>query len=190
MKKGSEDMVARARMRIFPAVVLAVLLVLFSAVTAPAAGYMWVRVDADSGQWTRSGLTALEPFVRNGVTSWLLVMNDPGANYVTCAIPAGAVQVQVFSARYWQCGRMNIYIDGALRATVDLYYDNFGTGPEGVLMDQNVYSAALDGSTPHVLKIEAAGSGGPGIVNIGGVDYDLSWVHFANVQYIRYKVPR
>lgn len=110
----------------------------------------------------------------------LLVANDADAT-ATYTIPTGYTKMQVASSTYWTCGIVEVYLDGALAKTVDL---NSETTTWGTVIYTN--PGQLDPSTTHTLTIRATGQGGPGVVEIDGVVYDLSYLHFVNVQYLRF----
>jgi len=63
-------------------------------------------------------------------------------------------QVQMVAANYWTCGSANIYIDGELVATVDMYSAN----PIYKVVDFDMPGLKYG---DHVLTVEAVGSGNP-----------------------------
>ena len=63
-------------------------------------------------------------------------------------------QVKVYNAKYWTCGSVNMYIDGGLVATVNLYsYD--------LVFQSITLSAPGLAYGEHVLTLEALGTGNP-----------------------------
>lgn len=63
-------------------------------------------------------------------------------------------QVKMYNAKYWTCGAANVYIDGKLVATVNLYsYD--------LVFQSITLSAPGLAYGQHVLTLEALGSGNP-----------------------------
>ncbi len=135
----------------------------------------WVK--APSGAWVIERYTQLPP--PNTGPADLLVANDAGAT-ATYAIPAGYTRLQLASSRYWTSGVAEVYLDGALVATVDLYSEETSWG------DVIYTDLAVNPDVAHTLALRATGTGGPGIVVIDGVTYDLSFLHFVNVQWLRY----
>lgn len=140
-------------------------------------------IYADDPGWSTQGYWYVEPYSQlpeplTGEAD-LLVANDGGAaaSYV---IPAGYTRGQLASAKYWQCGVAEVYLDGELVETADLNSDEYVWGvPIYTTLD-------LEPSTAHIITLRATGTGGPGLVEIDGVPYDLTWMHFVNVQWLRY----
>lgn len=131
------------------------------------------------GDWYVEPYTQL-PYPLTGPAD-LLTANDAGAT-ASYTIPAGYSRVQVASARHWQCGLAEVLLDGEVVATVDLYLDN-----EGISWGEIIYADLdLDPTRDHVISLRATGEGGPGWVEIDGERYDLTWMHFVNVQWLRY----
>lgn len=165
------------------AIVLALVLVLtISMAAAAVAAPSWVTVNASDPGWTTSGTWRLERYslALPGVGSDLQVANDAGAT-ISYTIPAGTRQLQVASATYWNCGIAEVYLNGALVATVDLRSE---TTTWGKVIYNN---SRLNPAVPNTVTIRATGTGGPGMYEFNGNIYDLTWMHFVNVQYIRYK---
>jgi len=143
-------------------------------------------VYADDSGWEAEpdGAWHLEPYSQLDpplTGQDLLVANDAGAT-ASYAIPAGYTRVTLASAKHWQCGMAEVLLDGVKVAEVDLFYDSDDID-WGVVIYEN---HALDPSTPHTVTLRAKGEGGPGVVWFGGVQYDLSWMHFVNVQWLKF----
>ena len=109
----------------------------------------------------------------------LLVGNDAGST-ASFTVPAGYTRLRLASCKYWSCGVAEVFLDGEPVATVDLESED---SVWGAVIYENL---ALDPDAPHTLSLRATGTGGPGVVYIDGVPYDLSWMHFVNVQWLRY----
>jgi hypothetical protein len=127
----------------------------------------WVK----SGTWVVENYTGLEP----GGTK-ILVANDYPAT-ATYTVPAGYTRLEVASSKYWLCGNVDVLLDGAVMATVDLINPTTTWG-------NVIYTdLAVNPTTSHTLALRATGTGGPGIHPIYG---NLSFLHFVNVQWLRY----
>lgn len=125
------------------------------------------------GEWYLERYTQLPPPLTGEAD--LLVANDEGAT-ATYAIPAGYRRMQVASCLYWNCGVVEVFLDGILVKTSDLM-------SETTVWGQVVYTnARMNPRVGHTLTIRATGKGGPGPIEAEGVTYDF---HFVNVQYLR-----
>jgi fibronectin type 3 domain-containing protein len=63
-------------------------------------------------------------------------------------------QVQIIAAKYWTCGSANVYIDGELVATVDMY----SSSPTYKVVDFDMPGLKYG---DHILTVEVVGSGNP-----------------------------
>ncbi|MEW6554188.1 MAG: hypothetical protein AB1384_07885 [Actinomycetota bacterium] len=148
-----------------------------------------ITVQANEAGWVTSGTWQLENYTADG-GSYILVANDAGASATYTFIKDLKVKSQkidVYASKYWLSGDVQVRIDGVLVATVSL--DTVGgvkMAPfSAPLFGQLIYSGTFSNTNSnHTVTLTAVGSGGPGIVNIGGIDYNLSGLHFVNVQYI------
>jgi hypothetical protein len=148
-----------------------------------------IAILANDAGWVTSGSWLLENYTADG-GSYILVANDTGssATYTFAkALKVKSQKIDVYASKYWLAGDVQVHIDGTLVATVSLNevggvaMTPFSTPLFGQLVYSGMFGSA---NADHTVTITAAGTGGPGIVNIGGIDYDLSGLHFANVQYI------
>lgn len=131
-----------------------------------------------AGTWVLERYSQLPPPFTGSAD--LLVANDAGAT-ASFAIPAGYTRLEVASSLYWTCGLVEVLLDDTPLCTVDLIRDDTVWG-------NVIYSTtALNPDTGHTLTLRATGTGGPGIVYFDGVPYDLSSLHFVNVQWLRYR---
>ncbi len=153
------------------------------AVSAPGSPRMaclrWTKVCADDPEWSKDGGTwVIEDYSCVGGPK-LLVTNDTGATATYVCV--GKSRFKVVSATDWHMGRMDILVDGRRVATVDLRSEERRFGVE-------VYEGAFPRRpfpcAVHTLTFRCSGEGGPGVVEIDGETYDLTWVHFVNVQEI------
>lgn len=142
----------------------------------PPDGGSTVYVYADDPGWSKSGTWMVEDYSPDPGGDKLLVANDAGAT-ATYTTTSKAKFIEVYAATYWLCGDVEVYVDGALVATVDL---NSETTSFGVLIYSGKFSG--DPNLPHTVEIRALGTGGPGADTPFG---DLSWLHFVNVQYLK-----
>jgi len=150
-----------------------------------ASDYTWTFTTApvpppyilagDSG-WQKVGTWKVEKYTQlpepyKGPVD-LLVANDAGAT-ATYTIPAGYARLEVASSKYWTSGIVEVYLDSSVPvATVNL-------NSETTTWGQVIYTnEGLDPGVAHTLTIRAMGSGGPG--------GDLWFLHFVNVQWLRY----
>ena len=150
-----------------------------------ASDYTWTFTTApvpppyilagDSG-WQKVGTWKVEKYTQlpepyTGPAD-LLVANDAGAT-ATYTIPAGYTRLEVASSKYWTSGIVEVYLDSSVPvATVNL-------NSETTTWGQVIYTnEGLDPGVAHTLTIRAMGSGGPG--------GDLWFLHFVNVQWLRY----
>lgn len=79
----------------------------------------------------------------------------------------------------WHMGEMDILVNGRRVATVDLWSEERRFGVV-------VYAGAFPWNPlcgrANILTLRCAGRGGPGVVEKEGETYDLSWMHFVNLQ--------
>lgn len=151
------------------------------AVSAPGSRRMaclrWTEVCADDPGWSKEGGTwVVEDYACVGGPK-LLVTNDTGATASYTFV--GKRCFRVVSARGWNMGRMDILVDGRRVATVDL---NSEETQFGVVVYEGVFHRGPFHYGTHVLTLRCSGEGGPGVVEINGETYDLSWMHFVDVQ--------
>lgn len=103
--------------------------------------------------------------------------NDTGATVTYSFV--GKRWFKVVSAMDWHMGEMDILVNGRRVATVDLWSEERRFGVV-------VYAGAFPWhplcGRVNTLTLRCAGRGGPGVVEIEGETYDLSWMHFVNVQ--------
>ncbi|RJP34569.1 MAG: hypothetical protein C4536_02555 [Actinobacteria bacterium] len=141
-----------------------------TAVLAPATVY-----DADSAAWSYSGSWAREDY-RGGdppgggllrVGHWGDAQADPPLARASVTLTFSGRRIRVYSARYYTCGNVNVYVDGIPRATFNLYYDGgYYTGPYGQgtyippLWQQMSFEITGLSKGQHTLLLEAVGSGG------------------------------
>jgi hypothetical protein len=183
------------------AVLTALILILVAAMTTTAlakpkppdapggGGGADITVQANDTGWVTTGTWQLENYTADG-GSYILVANDAGASATYTfakALKVKSQKIDVYASKYWLSGDVQVRIDGTLVATVSLNKVGgvamapFSTPLFGQLIYSGNFSSA---NSDHTVTITATGTGGPGIVNIGGTNYDLSGLHFVNVQYI------
>jgi hypothetical protein len=137
-------------------------------------------VYADNPGWQKTGSWTVEDYTSSGGTK-LLVANDAGATAkYTFGGSDKTKTVEVYASTYWTSGYVEILLDGTLVATVNL---NSDTTTYGTL----IYKGKFGGNpwSSHTVEIRATGTGGPGTVYFDGIPYDLSYLHFVNVQYLK-----
>jgi hypothetical protein len=158
--------------------------------TAPGgSGGLDITVPANDAGWVTSGTWLLENYTADG-GDYILVANDSGASATYTFLKDLKVKnqkIDVYASKYWLSGDVQVRIDGSLVATISL--DMVGGAKmapfSAPIYGQLIYSGNFSSAnSDHTVTITAMGSGGPGTVNIGGVDYNLSGLHFVNVQYI------
>ena len=155
-------------------------------------------IEADDPGWVLSPAAPANPSLGWSIEDYttlpeefagpmLLVANDAGATATYNFV--GGKHFEVYSSKYWTCGNIEVWADGKLKATVNLYLDADAGQPEQLVFT-GAFPGKPDDGKKHTLMIKPAGTGGPGIVTY--VDYetgethtvDLSWLHFANVQHV------
>lgn len=152
---------------------------------AAAAPTATTYVYADDPGWVKTGSWAVEDYAFEGGPK-LLVANDAGAG-ATYTFDGKYKNYEVYASKYWTCGNVEVWVDGAKVATVDLRLD-----ADAATYDNLIASGKFPGNphNPHTVMIKALGTGGPGIITYTDEygtpqSIDLSWVHFVNVQYVK-----
>jgi hypothetical protein len=137
-------------------------------------------VYADDAGWQKTGTWVVEDYTSYEGAK-LLVANDAGATAkYTFGGSSKAKTVEVYASTYWTSGYVEILLDGTLVTTVNLNSDTTTWG-------KLIYEGKFGGNpwSAHTVEIRAKGTGGPGIVDFDGISYDLSYLHFVNVQYLK-----
>jgi hypothetical protein len=125
-----------------------------TAVLAPATVY-----EENDPAWQFSGFWKSENYVEGG-GSVIMVAQEAGAR---ASITFSGRRVKVFSAYYWSCGEIRIYVDGIDYGTRSLY--NPSTQWH---MQPFVVTGLAQGQ--HTLVIEVVGAGGAEGYNFGNFD--------------------
>lgn len=154
---------------------------------------------ADDQGWTLTGTWRLENYspLQSGLPN-LLVANEANAKAkikVLENFSGGDITIEVHSAKYWQCGWMTVNIireSGGSQEVIgtkgiNLFYDNRSLPPEQWLWDVKVYNGKFKNEPAganYYVEVICQGRGGPSANGITIPGYDLSWIHFVNVNYV------
>lgn len=107
-------------------------------------------LDCTSPGMFYSGDWYLEHYAE--VTGGTLMVTPYAGDYFTYTFAGDGVTV--IATRHWNYGIMEVYLDGELRAQVDLYSDQVQTG-------QRVFTASGLGPGAHTIKLVCAGRSNP-----------------------------
>ena len=161
-----------------------------SASSNPAVLQAATVYQADDAGW---GLTPAAPpersetvmgygwVIEHYTTANLLVgHNITGQSNATASHSFTGRRVKFYASTYWECGNVNVYIDGVLEATVNLYYydipiadpeDPDDLTPRTTRWAQNVFTLSGLSEGAHTFMIECVGSGSAGGANFVNVQY-------------------
>ncbi|MDY6794919.1 MAG: hypothetical protein SWK76_06525 [Actinomycetota bacterium] len=116
--------------------------------------------EDDDPAWQLAGLWVTENYVESGGDE-LLVAEDAGS---TASISFNGRRVKIFTASYWTCGDMRVYVDSEDMGLHELY------SAETLWAVEAFVVTGLDDGT-HTLSIEVAGTGGADGYNFVNFDY-------------------
>jgi hypothetical protein len=168
-------------------VLLFLVVVLVASMAATAVAAKPTKIDASAKDpyyyandpgWVKTGTWKVEQYTKlppplTGPND-LLVANDAGATASLAVDLQGSLKyIEVWSAKYWQCGTMEIFLDGASQGTFSLNITPVGAAPQ---WSQLIWTSTKQGGTTHTVTIKALGTGGPPLYPA---------FHFVNVQYVR-----